>query len=148
MKNSLLYEQDFSEWALQNAALLRAGKLHEIDIENIAEELESLGKQDKRALMSRAILLLMHLLKWRFQPERRSRSWELTIKEQRKQILRLCKDSPSLKKWLSEQSLEEIYLDALEDAIDETGLEESVFPKSCPYVLEQILDKAYYPEIV
>ena len=146
MKNNNLYEQDFSEWALHNAELLRAGKLHEIDIANIAEELESLGKQDKRALMSRAILLLMHLLKWQFQAERRSTSWELTLKEQRKQILRLCKDSPSLKKWLSEQSLEDIYLDALEDAIDETGLDEKIFPKNCPYSLEQILDKAYYPE--
>src|SRR5579872_5517180 len=91
------YEKDFYAWAVHNARLLRAGKLSEIDVENIAEEIESMGKSEKRELISRLAILLSHLLKWKCQPERRSRSWKLTIKEQRFELIDLLAESPSLK---------------------------------------------------
>ena len=104
------YEQDFYAWTFHNASLLREGKFSEIDIENIAEELESMGRRDKRVLESRLSVLLMHLLKWQFQPMRRSNSWKLTIKKQRLSILRLLKESPRLKYNIAEV-LEEAYED-------------------------------------
>lgn len=146
MKNNALYEQDFFAWTMQNAQLLREGNLNEADILNIAEELESMGKHDKRALLSRLTVLLMHLLKWRYQASFRSKSWELTIKEQRRQIEKLFKDSPSLKRYLDEVGLDEVFTDALEIACDETGLPASSFPETCPYSIEQLLDKQFFPD--
>lgn len=92
-----LYEQDFYAWANRNAQLIRAGKLSEIDVENIAEELEGMGRSEKRAFINRLAILLAHLLKWHFQPALRSRSWQYTIRAQRDQLYDLLEDSPSLK---------------------------------------------------
>jgi hypothetical protein len=146
MKNTALYEQDFFAWTLQNAQLLREGNLSEADILNIAEELESMGKHDKRALLSRLTVLLMHLLKWQYQVSFRSKSWELTIKEQRRQIEKLLKDSPSLKRYLYDEGIHETFADALEIACDETGLPGTAFPEYCPYRMEQLLDKQFFPD--
>jgi hypothetical protein len=139
------YEQDFYQWTQHNAQLLREGKFTEIDTFHIAEELESMGKRDKRELISRLTVLLAHLLKWQFQPHFRSKSWQFTLREQRTQIAKLLKDSPSLKYSLYEEGILEAYPDALEMASDETGLSPSAFPKTCPYSIEQLLDKTFCP---
>ncbi|MEZ5672007.1 MAG: DUF29 domain-containing protein [Thiotrichaceae bacterium] len=138
------YEQDFYQWTQHNAQLLREGKFAEIDILHIAEELESMGKRDKRELISRLTVLLAHLLKWQFQPLLRAKSWQLTIREQRLQLNKLLKDSPSLKYFLHEEGILEAYPDALDMASDETGLLISTFPEICPYSIEQLLDKTFF----
>lgn len=139
------YEQDFYAWTRHNAQLLREGKLAEIDMENIAEELESMGKSEKRELINRLIVLLAHLLKWQFQPEHRSSSWNGTLIEQRRQIKRLLQDSPSLKRLLNAE-LNESYLDAILDAANDTGMPQANFPSACPYTIEQLLDNDFYPD--
>nr|WP_295746020.1 DUF29 domain-containing protein [uncultured Acidocella sp.] len=112
MSTSTLYDRDFYAWSKEQAALLRSGKLSEADLEHIAEEIESMGKTEKRELISRLAVLLAHMLKWRFQPERRTKSWRLTIEEQRRQVIRHMRDNPSLKSSLSE-AIEEAYGDAV-----------------------------------
>src|SRR5580698_8493609 len=91
------YDEDFYAWANEQAALLRDGKLAEADVEHIALEIESMGKTEKRELVARLTILLLHLLKWKFQPNLRGRSWRLTIKEQRKEVVNHLADNPSLK---------------------------------------------------
>lgn len=140
-----LYEKDFYAWANQQAALLRAGKLDAADIANIAEEIESMGRTEKRELVSRLAVLLLHLLKWRFQPGLRSRSWTLTVREQRRQLLRHMKDNPSLKGTLGE-SIDEAYGDAVIAAERETGLPSQTFPVTCPYSYDQLTDDGFWPE--
>ncbi|MFO7639848.1 MAG: DUF29 domain-containing protein [Candidatus Competibacteraceae bacterium] len=136
-----LYEHDFYAWATRNATLLRAGQLAEIDRMNIAEELESMGRSERRALGSRLAVLLMHLLKWRYQPERRGRSWRATIREQQRQVARLLADNPSLRPELP-TLMADAYIDAVLMAIAETGLEETLFPEACPFELEQIMSES------
>ncbi len=146
MNHSVNYEQDFYGWLLHNVQLLRDGRLAEADIENIAEELESMGKRDKRELISRMAVLLAHLLKWQFQNDRRSKSWKKTIREQRIQIRLILQDSPSLKYQL-EEKITESYRIAVKSASEETGLKKNIFPGTCSYNLQQILDENFYPEI-
>src|ERR1700748_585848 len=105
------YDRDFYAWANEQAALLRAGKLGEADFKHIAEEIESMGKTEKRELVSRLTVLLLHLLKWRFQPEKRSASWEASIRVQRNRLIDHLEDNPSLKPFLS-QALANAYRDA------------------------------------
>lgn len=140
-----LYEKDFYAWANQQAALLRAGKLDAADIANIAEEIESMGRTEKRELVSRLAVLLLHLLKWQFQPGLRSRSWTLTVREQRRQLLRHMKDNPSLKGTLAE-SIDEAYGDAVIAAERETGLSSHTFPAACPFTYDQMADDGFWPE--
>ncbi|MFO1428698.1 MAG: DUF29 domain-containing protein [Candidatus Competibacteraceae bacterium] len=141
------YEQDFYAWTQEQAALLKAGKLTEIDIANIAEELEDMGKSQRNQLVTRLGVLLAHLLKWRHQSERRryGNSWKYTIKGQRRRIQRLLAENPSLK-----SKLDPLLLDAYGDAVlmaaRETGFEEEQFPASCPWRLEQILDNDFWPD--
>jgi hypothetical protein len=132
------YEQDFYQWTQEQAELLKAGALSQLDVENLIEEIESMGKSQKRALMSRMTVLLMHLLKWDYQPDRRSGSWKSTIITQRKEIKRLLKDNPGLKSIITEM-LTETYLDAAEIASAETELPESTFPETCPYTIEHLM---------
>lgn len=139
------YNQDFYAWALHNAELIRQGNLLEVDLENIAEEIESMGKSDKRKLINRLALLIAHLLKWQFQPGRRGNSWKYTIKEQRIKIKDLLEDSPSLKHEL-ESKLSHAYEQAVVIAVKQTSLEESTFPKQCLYSLEQCFDDDFFPE--
>jgi Domain of unknown function DUF29 len=140
-----LYERDFIEWAHHNARLLRSGCLEKADIDHIAEEIEDLGKSQHRALESRLEALIEHLLKWKFQPERRSRSWRNTIREQRAQIARLLGKMPSLGPQLP-ANLEEIYELAVAVALLDTRLPETAFPPSSPFSLDQILDQDFFPE--
>ena len=132
------YEQDFYQWTQEQAELLKAGALSQLDVENLIEEIESMGKSQKQALLSRMTVLLMHLLKWDYQPDRRSGSWKSTIITQRKEIKRLLKDNPGLKSIITEM-LTETYLDAAEIASAETELPESTFPETCPYTVEHLM---------
>jgi hypothetical protein len=139
-----LYEKDFYEWALKNAELLRQGRLSEIDVENIAEELESMGKSERRELISRLVVLFMHLLKWEHQPKLRSRSWSGTIVEQRTQIELLLKDSPSLRREI-DPKIEDAYRIAVKRMEKETGISKKDLPDICPYSLDQAMDDDFWP---
>lgn len=140
-----LYEQDFYAWTMKNAELIRQGRFPEIDLEHVAEELESMGRSEKRELISRLAVLLAHLLKWHFQPSQRGRSWQLTIEEQRRRTRRVMRDNPSLKSMLDEV-LTEAYGDAVIRAAKETGLDKLAFPETCPFTLEQVLDENFWPD--
>ena len=138
-------EDDFALWTAEQGALLRAGTLDRIDRDNLAEEIESLGRSEKYEIESRLKVLLLHLLKWQFQSGKRSNSWRATIDEQRGRIRRRLKDSPSLVNYPAE-ILQEEYSYARPFAADETGLDEGLFPEVCPYSAEQVLDPAFFPE--
>ncbi|MBF0101903.1 MAG: DUF29 domain-containing protein [Desulfobacterales bacterium] len=140
-----LYEKDFYAWTLLNAELLKQGNISEIDIEHIIEELESMGKSERRELTSRLIVLMMHLLKWKYQPERRGNSWRLTIEGQREDLLELLKDSPSLKNEVAVRH-EDAYRRAIIDAAKQTGFSKKAFPSSCPFSIDQILDSEFWPD--
>ncbi len=140
-----LYDRDFYAWGLQQAALLRAGRLGEVDIENVAEEIESLSRSDKREVGSRLTVLVLHLLKWQYQPERRGQSWQATIREQRRAVRGLLKESPSLKSSLADV-VDAAYTDGREEATDETGLPESTLPGTCPWSFDQLMDRAFWPD--
>ena len=114
-RNCVDYEEDFYAWTVEQARLLRSGELTSIDVANIAEEIESLGRSDKRAIESRLTVLLMHLLKWQIQSKMRSQSWSGTILEQRRRIEKLLRESPSLHASVNE-ALAEAYSDAREAA--------------------------------
>lgn len=138
------YDLDFHQWITRNVELLREGRLSEIDAEHIAEELESMGKRDLRQLRSRLQVLVMHLLKCQYQPERQGTSWVKTIDHQRDEIEALLLDSPSLRGALT-TSLAQIYPKAVRDACRETGLPCETFPECCPYTLDDILDEGFLP---
>ncbi|HHC24626.1 MAG TPA: DUF29 domain-containing protein [Desulfobacterales bacterium] len=141
-----VYEQDFYLWICHNVELLKNGMLSQIDLKNIAEELEDMGKSQHRELLSRLEVLFAHLLKWQFQPDHRSNSWKGTIVEQRHRIKRLLKTSPSLKHQM-EKKITEAYSDAVEYAAAKTGIPESDFPQTCPYSMDEALDKNFYPDM-
>lgn len=136
------YEKDFYAWLLKSAELLRQGKFSELDVEQIAEELEGMARSDKRQLINRLAVVLAHLLKWQYQPEKRSKSWERTIREQRKRISLLLEESPSLKSEI-DQRLSDAYEIAVLSAANETGLDDDRFPESCEYSLEEVLAEIY-----
>ncbi|CAK0750993.1 DUF29 domain-containing protein [uncultured Gammaproteobacteria bacterium] len=142
--SATLYDQDFYAWANQQAALLRAGKLSSADIEHIAEEIESMGRSEKRELISRLAILLLHLLKWQFQPDLRGNSWRYSIVVQRRDLLRHLSDNPSLKAKLPE-SIEDAYENARYGAAGETNLPEQTFPLVCPWSFTQIMDDTFRP---
>jgi len=139
------FAADYARWCREQGTLLRTGRLAELDTENLAEEIESLGRSEKYEIESRLGVLLVHLLKWQFQPSKRKGGWRTTIREQRSRISRRLKDSPSLKSYPAEILAEE-YAIARAKAGDEAGLDEAVFPAHCPYSVAQILDQAYLPE--
>ncbi len=141
---ALEYDQDFNSWIDKHISLLKMGKFNELDTEHLIEELEDMGKSNVRELESRFIILIAHLLKWQFQVDKQSSSWRGSITEQRVQILRLLKKIPSLKRNLQD-AVSDAYSDALFLASDETGLAEKSFPQTCPYTIEQLLDKMFYP---
>ena len=139
------YSQDYHAWALQNVQLLREGKLNEIDIENIAEELEDMGASKERELESRLGILLAHLLKSVYQPERRGNCWRYTIEEQRRRIERLLRKNLSLQSKLDE-ALADAYGDARLIAARETAMNKKTFPETCPFTIAQTLSDDYWPE--
>jgi Domain of unknown function DUF29 len=138
------YETDFYAWANEQAKLLRSGNLAQADIENIAEEIESMGRSEKRELVNRLTILLLHLLKWQYQPGKRGSSWETSIKIQRIQTLSHIKDNPSLKASIT-VSMSAAYKVATLEAADETGLQKSTFPTVSPYTFEQMMDDDFWP---
>jgi Domain of unknown function DUF29 len=138
------YEADFFAWTQEQARLLRDRDARGLDWENLAEEIDSMGRRDRRELESRLRLILHHLLKWRVQPGLRGPSWQSTLREQRRQAAKLLKESPSLRPQLP-ALIEEAYPDALADALDDTGLPLQNFPADCPFTVVQVLDAAYLP---
>lgn len=140
-----LYEKDFVSWLEKTAVLLYQRRFEEVDIDNLIEEIEDMGRSEKRAIRSQLTRLLMHWLKWKYQPEKSSKSWLFSIKESRKQIERLLRESPSLKNHLQE-NFEMCYQDAREDAADETDLPIESFPIVCFLPLEQAMDKTFLPK--
>jgi hypothetical protein len=146
MPNPGLYDQDFYAWANEQAALLRAGQLCAADIEHIAEEIESMGKTEKRELISRLTVLLVHLLKWQFQPNLQGASWRATIRVQRRDLSRHMADNPSLKAKLPEV-VADAYGSAVLLAVAETGLPETTFPAICAWTFEQIMAPDFWPEL-
>jgi hypothetical protein len=140
------YETDVIAWANEQAALLRSGQLSAIDIENIAEEILDVGKSEQRELESRMAVLLAHLLKWEFQPERRSSSWEETIDTQRSRIERRLRKTPSLKASLSDADWwADAWDDAMDEASKETGISRKTFPKNRHWKIENILTEGWLP---
>jgi len=139
------YNADFYGWTQEQASLLKAGRLSELDIDNLLEEVETMGRSEKRELDSRLTVLLIHLLKWQYQPIRRGRSWQLTIKGQRINFSETLDENPSLKPQL-DTILKRAYAKSIIKAAQETALEEQAFPSICPWSLSQILDDNYYPD--
>lgn len=132
------YDKDFYKWTQKQAAFLKKRDFHHIDIDNLIEEIEALGKSDKRALRSYLVILLMHLLKSRHQSEKRSNSWQNSMRNARIQIRLILDDSPSLKRELP-KLVNDAYEIARNEASEETGLPETTFPSDCPWKLEDIL---------
>ncbi|MBE9057500.1 DUF29 domain-containing protein [Sphaerospermopsis sp. LEGE 08334] len=143
--NSNLYEQDFYLWIEITAKQLKAGNFAEIDLENLIEEIESMGRSEKRSLESNLVVLLMHLLKYKYQPEKRSRSWISTIFEHRRRLNKQFQDSPSLKKYFLE-TFAECYQDARQQASIETGLDLDIFPLESPFNTDECLNQDLLPE--
>ncbi len=139
-----LYDTDFYAWTVQQQELLAQGRLQEVDIAHLVEELASMGKSEQRSLSSRLEELTLHLLKWCYQPKRRSRSWELSIIKQRDGIADLLEESPSLRSKLPEL-LEKAYSRARRYAAKETNLPLKTFPEQPAFTLDQILDNEFWP---
>ena len=139
------YDEDFALWSAEQAALLREGRFDLLDVENVAEEIASLGRSEKHEIGNRIEVLLIHLLKWQRQPEHRSRSWASTIRNQRDAIADLLAESPSLRAYPAEVFAQR-YPRARIKAAEETTIYLELFPSTCPYSVEQILDPAFLPE--
>lgn len=141
---SIDYDTDIVAWAEEQAALLRAGRLAELDIAHIAEEIEDVGKSERRELASRMSVLLAHLIKWQYQPGRRGASWQRTIREQRRAIQARLRETPSLKTSLTDPNwLEGVWADAVSKAADDTGLDG--FPDDCPWTMAEVMDQDFLP---
>ena len=134
-----LYEQDFYLWIETTAQHLRKGDFTEVDLGNLIEEIESMGRSEKRELKSRLIVLLMHLLKWHYQPEKRSASWQSTITEQRICLEELLEDSPSLQPLFTEL-FADCYNKARLTASQETGIKLNFFPQESPFSLDEVMN--------
>ena len=144
MSNSTLYESDFYAWTTEQAGLLRAGRLSEVDLEHLAEEIESMGRSEKRELVSRLTVLLLHLLKWQFQPVRQGPSWRLSIATTRDTLADHLVENPSLRGTM-EASVSMAYRRARRNASVETGLAETNFPTVCPWSIDQLLAEDFWP---
>ena len=139
------YEDDFEQWCYEQAELLRQRRFAELDLPNVIEELEDMGKEQRRALSSSYRILIAHLLKWQFQPQLRSRSWEQTIDRERDNIIDREKMNPSLGKD-AKRLVEEVYRRAIREAAKETDLSRNTFPFDCPYSIEQLRDPDWMPD--
>jgi len=144
MDAATLYERDFYSWTQEQASAIRNGEQWRMDIDNILEEIEAMGRAEKRALRSKMSILLTHLIKWQYQPERRGASWRATIAHQRNAIEDLLRDSPGLKPMVAD-TLSYAWASALRAAEAETGLDRKTFPKACPWGFAQMLDEGFWP---
>jgi len=138
------YNVDFYGWASEQASLLRAGHLSAADIENIAEEIESMGRGEKRELVNRLTVLLKHMLKWKFQPKKRTSSWQASVQVQRNGVRRHLVDNPSLRP-LIPAAIGDAYEDAALEAVAETKLSRATFPASCEWSFDQLMDSDFWP---
>jgi hypothetical protein len=138
------YLVDFSSWVDETAQLLRDRRWQEIDVEHLIEEVQDLGKSEKRSISSQLTRLLLHLLKWEYQPQRRSDSWLDSVTDARTQIELTLEDSPSLNNYPAQQ-LQVSYSRARRQAAKQTGIDISTFPENCPYSLEYVLDENWLP---
>ncbi|MDZ8106660.1 MAG: DUF29 domain-containing protein [Nostoc sp. DedQUE12a] len=140
MDKPCLYDQDFYGWTQQQGKALEQRLVNELDWQNLQEEIQALERQEYRELVSCLSVLLGHLLKWEYQPEQRSRSWFLIIREQRRAIHRHLQQNPSLK---SKSRIKEALLDGFEAGVDlalrETNLPLRTFPQSCPYLFDDAI---------
>lgn len=139
-----LYEEDFYQWSMKTAELVRHGRFAEIDAENLAEELESLGRSEKREFLNHLKVLLIHLLKWQYQLRRRSESWRSTIITQRSDITTLLEDNPSFRNQ-GPDVLKRAYIIARKDTARETHIDIKLYPETCPYTYEQVMDDDFWP---
>jgi hypothetical protein len=137
-----MYERDFFAWSQAQADALRRKAWDKIDIANVAEEIESLGRSDRREIGSRLAAVLVHLLKWKYQPSLQDLSWRASISESREQIKQLIEESPSLRSYPAER-LTKAYAYARRRTLDETGLPD--LPATCPWPIEQVLDSGFLP---
>ena len=142
---SVTYEHDLYAWTQAQAQALREKEWAALDVANLAEEIESLGNEQAHAVESHLANLLLHLLKWRDQPRRRSRSWRTSLRNARIQIRRRLQRSPGLRPELP-ALVEAAYADARKLATDETGLPLTTFPELCPWSLAQLQDEDFLPE--
>lgn len=140
-----LYEVDFFEWAKRNAELLSQGCFESADIPHIVEELDGLAERDRREVKSYLRRLMMHLLKWQFQPDQRSGSWMSSIDDSREQLGYIFEQSPSLRRFAAE-SFRDVYPRARKAASRETDSPFAAFPEECPYSFEQLIDEDFFPE--
>ncbi|HAG83223.1 MAG TPA: DUF29 domain-containing protein [Cyanobacteria bacterium UBA12227] len=140
-----LYETDYLQWIETSVEKLRSGNYANVDWDNLIEELEDMGRSERRSLESNLIVVLVHLLKWQYQPERRSGSWESSIIEHRRRIKKALKESPSLKRYF-ETILSECYTEAVKQAKAETRLPLDIFPTQCPYELGAIINDEFLPQ--
>ena len=142
--HSTLYDTDFYAWTQEQAARLREEEWEALDWQNLAEEIESMGRSEQNEVKSRLEVLIMHLLKWKYQPEHQSRSWRSTINIQRLDLERVLEDNPSLHARLSE-FLPKAYERGAKKAFHEMQLLHWTFPPTCPYTVEQLLDEEFWP---
>ena len=140
-----LYERDFHLWCLRQARLLKERRFAELDLDNVVEELESLGREQAAKLYSSYRVLLMHLLKWAWQPRRRTRGWQGTIVRERLAAARQLAQNPGLKPRRA-GLFADAYAAARKEAAAETGIVLAAFPETCPFTIEQALDEAFWPE--
>jgi Domain of unknown function DUF29 len=143
-----LHEHDIVLWAKAIADLLRQGKFDQLDLVNLIDEVEDLGRRERDRLISSARLILHHLLKWHCQPEKRSRSWVKTIQRERVNIEAYLEDAPSLVRILDQEWLAKVYRTARKDAAIETDLPLETFPLDCPYTWEQLLDADFPVDLI
>ena len=141
-KPQATYRGDLHAWAREQAALLRAGRTAEADAANIAEELDDVGNEQYDKLESALRVLLTHMLKWDHQPERRGRSWEATIRVQRRHVAKVLRRNPSLKARLGE-AVGEAWEDARSDASGETDLPLAAFPEAIPYDWAAMMERPF-----
>jgi hypothetical protein len=139
------YDEDFHAWLFEQIELLKAGRWRDLDTANLIDELNSLAASERSEIDNRLAVLLQHLLKWEFQPERRSNSWRASIIEQRMRINKTIARSPGLRGYPA-TALDEEYVLARLRAADETGLSLDVFPARCPYTAAQTLDEQFWPD--
>ena len=137
-----LYNEDYYLWLRNTAQLIREKRFSEVDADNLVEEIEDMGRSEKRALESNLVVLLLHLLKYRYQPYKRSNSWKASIREHRRRLRKALQDSPSLKGYCEEVFVE-CYEDARQQASDETGLSLDKFPIKSPFSISEVFDAEY-----
>jgi hypothetical protein len=140
----MLYETDIIQWVEQQISLIKEHRYSEVDWPNLLDEIEDLSKRERDRFLSSIRLIIQHLLKCEYQPELRSRSWQVTIKRERNRLQRYLRDTPSLKRYWAD--LDKVYRDARADAANETGLSDGTFPDHCPYSQEQIQTDWFPPD--